>query len=80
MEGPRMVFSVTRTDDGLVHVQNTVMGLRGQHHVHTAEEFGRWADGAPDRGIGPVDLCDIQELRAAACDCGLAAGEMRTGR
>ena len=38
----QMTHIATRTPDGLIHVQNYVQGLRGQHHIHTEESFGRW--------------------------------------
>jgi len=38
----RMQHIATRTPDGLIHVQNYVQGLRGQHHIHTEESFKGW--------------------------------------
>jgi hypothetical protein len=63
-----MTFYVTREDDGTVHVQNTIGGLFGQHHVHTPEGFEEWRK--------PSD--HIEEMQnTKPCTCGLAPGEMR---
>ena len=75
-----MTFYVTRTDDGLVHVQNAVGGMLGQHHVHDAAGYESWKKGAPDKSIGPVSDSSIKDNPAPACKCGLGAGEMRSGR
>ena len=77
--GPTMSFYVTRTDDGLVHVQNAVGGMLGQHHVHTPDDFERWLGGAPDKGIGPVSSEDSYDTGKTTCGCGLGAGEKRSG-
>lgn len=37
-----MHFYVIKTKDGLYHVQNYVMGLRGQHHIHNEKSFNKW--------------------------------------
>lgn len=68
----RMRHYVTRTPDGLIHVQNTVMGYLGQHHVHTKEQFEEWIIKE-----GNIVAEDIFELEGKSCDCGLKAGEMR---
>jgi hypothetical protein len=39
-----MTFYCTREKDGTIHVQNAVMGMMGQHHVHTPEDFKSWYD------------------------------------
>lgn len=67
MFAPTMTFYVTRTDDGLVHVQNGLAGMLGQHHVHTPEDFEAWRH--------PGD--DIRDLDGTTCDCGLVAGQTR---
>lgn len=46
-----MHFYVTKTKDGLYHVQNAVMGMMGQHHVHTEKGFRRWAKETPKEHI-----------------------------
>ena len=63
----KMVFKATTNGDGTIHVTNTVMGMIGQHHVHTPEGLKRWQEtGAfviPDEDIHWLDSADD-------CDCG----------
>ena len=68
-----MTFYCTKESDGTIHVQNAVMGMMGQRHVHTQEDFDKWAKGNEDsiQWMAP-DLGD--------CDCGLRAGEVKSGR
>jgi len=72
-----MTFYCTREKDGTIHVQNVVMGMMGQHHVHTPEDFEVWrGDGKkriPDSRIEWLENCK-------PCGCGLRAGEVRDGR
>ncbi|KKL79837.1 hypothetical protein LCGC14_2010810 [marine sediment metagenome] len=62
----------TREKDGTVHVQNAVMGIMGQHHVHTPNDFAKWRKDVDNNAIEWLD-CD-------PCDCGLKAGEVRAGK
>lgn len=65
---PRMHFYVTQTPDGLYHVQNMVMGMSGQHHVHMKKGFNHWkAD------LEPGDI----SYTKGVCDCGLKPGWVR---
>ena len=63
-----MTHAVDITEDGLYHVTNCVMGMRGQHHVHTPESYARWkaANKIPDEHIiiGP-----------GKCECGMLPGD-----
>jgi hypothetical protein len=63
-----MRFYATETPDGLIHVQNFVGPLRGQHHVHTKESFERW-----QRETGS----SVEVLKKGECYCGLKAGDVR---
>lgn len=67
-----MIFYCTREKDGTIHVQNAVMGMMGQHHVHTEAGFAEWRVG--------LDEHNIKWLQGTApCDSGLKAGEKRSG-
>jgi hypothetical protein len=68
----RMTHYVTIETDGTYHVQNAIGGWLGQHHVHTKEDFERWAQN--------VSVDDITNLGEAGCTCGLKPGEMKEGR
>ena len=57
-----MTFYCTKESDGTIHVQNAVMGMMGQHHVHTQADFDRWA--------ADIDNSSIQWLDCGPCDCG----------
>lgn len=61
-----MTFSVSKDTDGNIHVQNGVMGMLGQHHVHSPEGFERWRK--PGDSIREID---------GLCDCGLRPGQVR---
>ena len=63
-----MEFYATKTPDGKIHVQNVINGLRGQHHVHSAESFERWS-----RHVNPGNL----EIDEGECGCGLEVGQVR---
>ena len=53
------------------------MGMLGQHHVHTAEDFERWRDA----GKRPITESEIEWLEDVnPCDCGLQPGEVKEGR
>ena len=65
-----MTHYCTREKDGTIHVQNAIMGIMGQHHVHTAKEFEAWKK--------PGDA--IEWLDCEPCDCGLKTGEVREGK
>lgn len=58
-----MQFYAVETPDGLIHVQNYVMGLRGQHHIHDKESFEKWSKG--------IDKENLHVSKAESCDCGL---------
>lgn len=66
-----MNFYITRTADGLVHVQNAVMGYLGQHHVHSQTGFEQWAKETGAKG-------NIKDLGSTKCDCGLKAGQTKS--
>ncbi|MGD0643387.1 MAG: hypothetical protein ABSA75_00600 [Candidatus Bathyarchaeia archaeon] len=70
----QMNHYVKRTADGLVHVQNTVMGQYGQHHVHTEEDFKAWVQ---ENNISKANLIELKNTRD--CTCGLKAGEVIDG-
>ena len=74
-----MTFYCNRNSDGLIHVQNAVAGMMGQHHVHDDADFERWKQGNPEVQIGPVSEEDIVWLEGD-CDCELRSGEMESGR
>ena len=64
-----MNFYVVKTEEGIYHVQNAVMGMLGQHHVHTERGYNRWRKGVPVKNI---------HLSAGECDCGLSPGTVRS--
>lgn len=37
-----MRFYTQRNADGTIHITNGVMGMSGQHHVHTVAGLERW--------------------------------------
>lgn len=64
-----MNFYVTKTPDGLYHVQNIVMGHFGQHHIHNEKSFQKWKKGIAKKYI---------HINEGACSCGLAkSGDTR---
>jgi len=65
-----MHFYATETEDGLIHVQNYVMGMKGQHKVHTKKGFEKWLK------IAKVDRKDVK-MTKRTCDCGLKASEVK---
>lgn len=62
-----MTFHVRKRPDGNYHVQNSVGGKLGQHHVHTAESFEKWRK--------PSD--EITIMDDGPCHCGLSPGQVR---
>lgn len=66
-----MTHYITKTRDGLYHVQNAIMGMMGQHHVHTEEGFKQWKAG------GNIEDQDIVFLDSTKCSCGLTPSEVR---
>jgi len=67
MMGISMSFYATETPDGNVHVQNAVMGMLGQHHVHTQGSYARW------KREPKVTV----KASKGTCDCGLKPGDVR---
>ena len=68
-----MHHTATIYDDGTVHVQNTIMGMSGQHHVHTLKGYRRWKKDV-------THARDTEETKAtpgARCNCGLVSGQTR---
>lgn len=67
----KMMHYVTKTSDGLVHVQNMVAGHHGQHHVHTEQGYENW------KRLAHFKVSDdsIEILKGDKCDCGLKAGD-----
>jgi len=67
-----MHFYITKTEDGLIHVQNYIRGIGGgigQHHVHNEDSFKRWK-----KDIDPKYLHISKEK---TCNCGLKLGYVR---
>jgi len=64
----RMAFYTYKDANGNIHVQNAIMGMFGQHHVHTPADFKRWRK--------PSD--DIRKMKML-CDCGMQPGESVNG-
>ena len=65
-----MTFYANRDADGNVHIQNTLSGQFGQHHVHTPEDFETWKRWGDDIvWLGNVD----------PCECGLKPGDSVNG-
>jgi hypothetical protein len=55
---------------GNIHVQNSVGGMLGQHHVHTKADFTRWKR--------KIDKTAIKPLKGT-CDCGMSPGQVKEG-
>jgi hypothetical protein len=70
-ESFEMRFEVTKTKDGLIHVQNCVGFLRGQHHVHTKQGYRQWLR------MSKAKMRTITVLKPDKCDCGLKPSEVR---
>jgi hypothetical protein len=64
-----MRHTAIRTDDGLIHIQNHVGTLTGQHHVHTTKSYERWLV-----NIAPVAHPTVT---TGKCLCGLSVGDVR---
>ena len=70
----RMIHYVTIYDDGTVHVQNAVMGMPGQHHVHTLKGYKRWKKDVKVE----KDCCEeTKAKKGQKCDCGLKPGQTK---
>lgn len=64
-----MHFYVTKTPDGIHHVQNFVQGLKGQHHLHNEASFKRWKKDINKKLI---------HITKGTCNCGLTqSGDIR---
>jgi len=73
----RMSHYVTITEDGSYHVQNAVMGMFGQHHVHTKKDFNDWVR---KNKIAKEDIIYLNDcVDGHKCDCGLKPGESKDG-
>ena len=46
-----MIFYVHVTNEGMYEVQNMVMGMEGQFHVHTKEGFEKWREDINEKCI-----------------------------
>lgn len=62
-------FAVDITADGLYHVTNVVMGMHGQHHVHTKESYERW------KKSGKI-FDDRIIIGEGKCNCGMEPGDV----
>lgn len=69
---PKMTFYCSKESDGTIHVQNAIMEMMSQHHVHTLASFKAWTDRLR------VEESSIEWL-PGPCDCGLKAGETVSG-
>lgn len=67
-----MHFYVTITKNKLYHVQNAIMGMMGQHHVHDKEGFEDW------KKAGGIEEQYIH-ISKGQCNCGLKEGQVRNG-
>lgn len=69
----KMVHYVTKTPDGLYHVQNMVlpMAFKGQHHVHSEEGFNKWVE---EVGIAEDSL----RISEGNCGCGLSPSQVKS--
>jgi len=64
-----MEFYVIITIDGMYHVQNCVMGMLGQHHVHNKPSYKKWSKGIAETHI---------HIEKGECNCGLnKSGDVR---
>jgi hypothetical protein len=59
---------------GNIHVQNTVGGMLGQHHVHTPKSFENW------RLMTPASSLRELKYTQQPCTCGLKPGQVRDHR
>jgi hypothetical protein len=74
-----MTFYCSKNADGLIHVQNAIIGMMGQHHVHDGAGFAAWANNPPV--ISNNDIVWLEgALKTKDCDCGLGNGEVKDGR
>lgn len=63
-----MHFYVNRNKDGTIHVQNAVMGMIGQHHIHSKKGFEKWKQGITEKCITSLE---------GECNCGLKIGDVK---
>jgi hypothetical protein len=66
-----MHFYITKTRDGLYHIQNAISGVLGQHHVHTKTGYEKWKKEIPKERL------HIEEGKVC---CDLKAGEVKDHR
>ena len=64
----RMLHAVDITDDGLYHITNVVLGMRGQHHVHNKESYERW------KKQGKI-FDEYITIGPGKCNCGMKSGD-----
>ena len=66
-----MSFYVTKTPQGLYHVQNYVGVYRGQHHIHNEQSFQKWLRQDSMKG-------ENVKISEGNCECGLTqSGQIR---
>lgn len=58
-----MQYYARETPDGLIHVQNFVMGRNGQHHIHDKESFERWSK--------QIEKENLHTEKVESCNCEL---------
>lgn len=67
-----MHFYVTKTPDGLYHVQNYVGIHKGQHHVHNEASYQKWKAQLSESELEHLHLSE------GKCNCGLTeSGQTR---
>ena len=69
----RMHFYVSLDMAGNYHVQNAIMGMMGQHHVHTPSDYIDWSQEIPDEDI-------TLQMDCSPCSCGMKPGQGKSGR
>jgi hypothetical protein len=67
----QMLFRAVIYPDGTVHVQNSVMGHLGQHHVHTLKGYKQWKKDTER------ECEETKAKKGEKCDCGLKVGQTR---
>ena len=66
----RMMYYISRDAVLNMYVAHPVMGMMGQHHVHTPKQFKIWA--------ADVRKDAIKKLKCR-CNCGMRSGEVVDG-
>lgn len=67
-----MIHHATIYPDGTVHVQNSIMGHLGQHHVHTLQGYRRWKKDLK------LKCTEKRAKEGEKCDCGFTTpGKIR---